>query len=59
MTNLTQKVEVRVEALCPGCNMTMIREVVEEQARIYCHNPHCAEKGILHYPPRIRIRRYP
>lgn len=59
MTEITQEVEVLVQVLCPGCNLVMIRDVAEDQPRIYCHSPDCPEKGILHYPPKIRIRRFP
>jgi len=59
VTEITQEVEVLVQVLCPGCNRTMVREDVQDQKRIFCHSPDCPEKGILHYPPQIRIRRFP
>ncbi len=59
VTDITHEVEVLVQVLCPGCNRVMIREDVQDERRIHCHNPDCPEKGILHYPPQIRIRRFP
>jgi hypothetical protein len=59
MNDIEQEVEVLVQVLCPGCQHVMIRETPQGEARIYCHNPDCPEKGILHYPAQIRIRRFP